>query len=373
MNAILFITHPQFMFERIGGLTVLERQLFTAKRAGLDKIWINGQKPNDKALAALRLPEGLTLVWSSEEDAAKQCRPPYFVISADNFTRVAALREIIAKPPQFPLAYNGGKGAPVVEAVPFAVDRNPTWRSQPMPEGSYAPISLDCANKKALVSWLMVIGNKPQDGFMARNFDRHISQAVSRRLLNTSVTPNMMTIFSSALGLLGAAFFLVPSHAARLAGALLIWLHSVLDGCDGELARLRYQESAFGGDLDFWGDNLVHQALFSCLSIGFYREGLGVVSLVLGLAACAGSLGSAWLAYKKRVAQRQNPNPAPVRQTDITKNLSALEDSLAARDFIYLLVVLAAINLVYPFLWAAAIGSAVFFFMTLYLRRIKNE
>ena len=28
-----------------------------------------------------------------------------------------------------------------------------------------------------------------------------------------------------------------------------------LDGCDGELARLKFKESRWGGLLDFWGDN----------------------------------------------------------------------------------------------------------------------
>lgn len=375
MNAILFVSHPNFMFERIGGVTVLERQLFTAKRAGIERIWINGQKPNERVLASLRFPQELRLSWSSQEETARQCRPPYFVISGDYFIRVAALREILAKPLPIHTAYTGSKGSPVVEIVPFAADRNPTRKTQPMPDGSIAAISLDRANKKVLVDWLLLLGPKPQDGFMARNFDRHISLAVSRRLLDTSVTPNRMTVLSSLIGLCGAALFLRPSYGARLAGSLFIWLHSVLDGCDGELARVRFQESAFGSDLDFWGDNLVHLALFGCLGIGFYRVNLRFFPLILGLAACLGSFGSAWLAYKKRVAQRQRPAATqdPVLETTAAKTLSRLEDSLAARDFIYLLVILAGLSWTYQFLWAAAVGSPIFYFMTRYLGRIKNE
>src|SRR2546426_3192414 len=36
--------------------------------------------------------------------------------------------------------------------------------------------------------------------------------------------------------------------------------HSILDGCDGELARLKFQHSRWGAVLDFWCDNVVHVA-----------------------------------------------------------------------------------------------------------------
>ena len=52
-------------------------------------------------------------------------------------------------------------------------------------------------------------------------------------------------------------------------GALLFLAHSILDGCDGELARLKFQQSRWGGVLDFWGDNVVHTVIFGCMGIGW--------------------------------------------------------------------------------------------------------
>ena len=49
-----------------------------------------------------------------------------------------------------------------------------------------------------------------------------------------------------AIGLLGALAFLSPAPAFQLAGALLFLTHSILDGCDGELARLKFLESPLG-------------------------------------------------------------------------------------------------------------------------------
>ncbi len=110
---------------------------------------------------------------------------------------------------------------------------------------------------------------KDTDGFMAKHVDRRISLAVSRRLAATSITPNQMTLISVAFGLLGAPFFLSAQPIWQTIGALLFLAHSVLDGCDGELARLKFKESRWGGILDFWGDNVVHSAIFACIGIGW--------------------------------------------------------------------------------------------------------
>jgi phosphatidylglycerophosphate synthase len=249
-----------------------------------------------------------------------------------------------------------------------------------LPEGTYRRLESPL-NSDETISWLMAAGPKSQDGFMARHFDRHISLAVSRHLLETAVTPNMMTVFSTLLGLLGASFFLGSSRAAYVPGALLVWLHSVLDGCDGELARVRFQESAFGSDLDFWGDNLVHLALFSCLGLGFWMTGNGVHTLVLAAVADLGVIASASAAWQHR-RRRRAASPIPVAEAGVTEEaagggletkLSRLENTLAQRDFIYLLVLLALVDCVYEFLWAAAIGGLLYFGIMLYLRRINEH
>ena len=84
---------------------------------------------------------------------------------------------------------------------------------------------------------------KDTDGFMARHVDRKISLAISRRLAPTAITPTQVTLISIAIGLCGAPFFLSSLWYWQTAGALLFLLHSIVDGCDGELARLKFQES----------------------------------------------------------------------------------------------------------------------------------
>ena len=381
-RAILWVSHEPLLWQRVGGMRVLERQLFTAARAGVKSVWIGIHAPADDVLNGLRLPPGLEVRWVPKGDASLvECEPPHLGLSADHFIRVETLSHIARQRYPQSISFNDASGLGVVQVV-LAREDVISRAKQELPAGAYRRLEAPLAAEET-ISWLMEAGPKSQDGFMARHFDRHISLAVSRQLLETSVTPNMMTIFSTLLGLSGAAFFLGASRAAYIPGALLVWLHSVLDGCDGELARVRFQESAFGSDLDFWGDNVVHLALFTCLGVGFWRTGNGVHTLVLAAVADLGVVASAAAAWqhrrRRRAASPVNVLAPEAGVTDETagggfeSKLARLENSLAQRDFIYLLVLLAMVDCVYEFLWAAAIGGLLYFGIMLYLRRVNEN
>ena len=378
-RAILWVAHPKLLWQRTGGMNVLERQLFTAARAGLNSIFVAMPEPDDDQLATLRLPPKLELRWVPKDGAAMtECAPPYLGISADHFIRVETLAFVARQNFPSSISYDDASNLSVIQVVLAREDTISRLR-QPLPEGSYkrleAPLSQD-----SIVDWLMVAGPKPQDGFMARHFDRHLSLTASRALLDTAITPNQMTVFSTILGMIGAGFFLGDTRLSYVTGALLVWLHSVLDGCDGELARVRFQESPLGSDLDFCGDNLVHFTLFSCLGLGFWFSGNGIHTLVLSAVADAGVLASAWTAWQYRRARRdesvRGSEAGVVDQPEgdgFESKLSRVENALAQRDFIYLLVLLAFVDMVYEFLWAAAIGGSLFFAIMLFLRRVNHN
>jgi len=379
-RAILWVAHPPLLSQRVGGLTVLERQLHTAARAGIKRLWIGLHQPDAAWLAGLRLPAGLDVRWVPKGDGSLvECEAPYLGLSSDHFLRVETLAHIARQRYPESASYDDDAGLGVVQVV-LTRDDAVARAKLALPEGSYRRLESPLDGEET-VTWLMAAGPKAQDGFMARHFDRHISLAVSRLLLETAVTPNAMTIFSTVLGLIGAALFLGSSRTWYVPGALLVWLHSVLDGCDGELARVRFQESAFGSDLDFWGDNVVHLALFTGLGWGFWRGGNGVHTLALAAIADLGVVASASVAWGHRRRQRAAAS-APRPEAGVAdenagdafdRKLSHLENALAQRDFIYLLVVLALVDCVYEFLWAAAIGGLLYFAIMLYLRRVNEH
>jgi phosphatidylglycerophosphate synthase len=203
---------------------------------------------------------------------------------------------------------------------------------------------------------------KDTEGFMSRHFDRKISLAISRRLAGTRVTPNQMTIVSVAIGVFGAFFFLSSAPALQTAGALCFVLHSIVDGCDGELARLRFQESRLGGLLDFWGDNLVHFAVYSAIAVGWSRSIDQPWPLWVGAAAIVGNLLSAAFVYSQTMAPAQ-PKDGPLF-TNVSRSssrMSRVADELARRDFIYLVLILSAFGKAHWFLVMAAVGAPIYF------------
>jgi phosphatidylglycerophosphate synthase len=215
--------------------------------------------------------------------------------------------------------------------------------------------------------WLLDRLVKDTEGFMSRHVERKISLAISRRLAPTEVTPNQMTIVSVVVGLAGAAFFLSQRPAMQFAGALLFLGHSILDGCDGELARLKFQTSRLGGILDFWGDNIVHSAVFAAIAIGWWRRSEEIQPLLLGAAAIAGTLLSAGFVYFQIMSNASNAREArdgPLF-TSVSRSgdsrISRMADFMARRDFIYLVVILAAFGKASWFLILAGVGAPLFF------------
>ncbi len=181
-----------------------------------------------------------------------------------------------------------------------------------------------------------------------------------------------MTLVSVGIGLLGALFFLSPGAPAQTAGALLFLLHSILDGCDGELARLKFQESRFGGVLDFWGDNVVHSAVFAAIAVGWSRAAGAAWPLGLGAAAVAGTLASAGFVYARTMrGPKEGPLFTSVSETDTA--VSRVADALSRRDFIYLVLALSLFGKASWFLLLSAGGAPVFFFVLVALARRRPE
>lgn len=223
---------------------------------------------------------------------------------------------------------------------------------------------------------------KDTDGFFARNFDRRISGAISQQLLKTPVTPNQITLAVTALGIFAGWTFAQPGYGPKVAGAFLFLLTSILDGCDGEVARAKKMTSRLGGWLDLWGDNVVHVAVFYGLGIGLMRDRGESVYQMLGIWAVVGTLISATLAsiqtWRKTKSASFKEDKSLFTsvagdaqrlqlQSPWKKRLVALSDALARRDFIYGVVVLALIGHLEWFLWPCAFGANLYAFVLVLL------
>src|SRR4051794_31452436 len=100
---------------------------------------------------------------------------------------------------------------------------------------------------------------KPLDGMVSRRLNRPLSQRVSALLLRAGVSPTSASVGTFAFGLVAAALVAAGAvaPAALVLGGLFIQVASVVDGCDGEIARVTLRTSRFGALLDTLLDRIV--------------------------------------------------------------------------------------------------------------------
>ncbi len=141
------------------------------------------------------------------------------------------------------------------------------------------------AAEQKLDKWLV----KPTDGVFAR-MNRKVSIPISRQLIKFPITPNMVSLFTLGVSFLAGVYFALGGWANMLFGAILSVFASILDGCDGEVARLKLQESAFGCWLETVCDYLYYVFIFVGMMIGVL--GRGPVYWVWGTLLFVGAIAS---------------------------------------------------------------------------------
>jgi phosphatidylglycerophosphate synthase len=123
------------------------------------------------------------------------------------------------------------------------------------------------AAERKLDRWLV----KPTDGIFAR-MNRRVSVLISRQLIKLPITPNMVSLFTLGVGLVAGIFFGCGGYWAVLVGAILSVCASILDGCDGEVSRLKLMESDFGCWLETVCDWLYYLFIFAGMAIGLSKN-----------------------------------------------------------------------------------------------------
>ena len=112
---------------------------------------------------------------------------------------------------------------------------------------------------------------KDTDNTLAR-FNRSMSLPLSVALIRTPLTANQLSVALVAIGFYSAWLFSTGNYWAGVLGGFLSLAASVMDGCDGEIARLKYQESALGCWIETFGDYSYYLAIFVGLTVGAVRR-----------------------------------------------------------------------------------------------------
>ena len=225
---------------------------------------------------------------------------------------------------------------------------------------------------------------KSADGIVAKLLNRRISLPITRLIANTPIHPNQVTLIALACALAGGAVISRGGYLAGIVGMLLVELGSIVDGIDGELARLRFQFSRKGQWLDTVVDDLGNIAYTSGVTVSLDLAGVSW-AVPVGLAAVgafvltqatqyylilrvyrSGDLAAIPWAFQSSEFLSQNPR-------GILRRIAATIPKLLKRDFVVsMFVVFAAIDRL-ELVLGVFCGGAFLFFAVLFTQLVRNR
>ncbi len=168
---------------------------------------------------------------------------------------------------------------------------------------------------------------KPQDGVISRWLNRPLTRPITRLILKLPITPTNWTLAIFVLPLLTAAFLWRGSYLSIVIGCAIYQLYSMLDGCDGEIARAKFLESKNGGRVDDLCDICGALLFVSALGVGLSRS-LGWIYAMEGFSLAALIAVNEWMLHR-------NTGPVPLGSSAAyprhRRLLQGVGDSLVVR------------------------------------------
>lgn len=172
-------------------------------------------------------------------------------------------------------------------------------RAMEIEEGFWADLDDLSAFKRAEKALLMLVQGKAHDGPISRFLNRPISIRITSLLVNTPITPNQVTILSFSLAIMASFLMTLGSYLWFALGGIMVQVASIIDGCDGEIARLKWQQTEYGAWLDAVLDRYADAFLIGAITWHVANhQALGNTGWLLGTVALAGSLINSYTADK---------------------------------------------------------------------------
>jgi phosphatidylglycerophosphate synthase len=119
---------------------------------------------------------------------------------------------------------------------------------------------------------------------------RRFSVPLSRVLVRRGVTPNQVTLMGLLLAIAAAIAVSLDVYIVTLAGALLYYGSMILDCSDGEVARLSFRDSRFGAWFETVVDYVTYFLLLGGLVLASQRHGRPRLDVEAAIVALIASL-----------------------------------------------------------------------------------
>jgi phosphatidylglycerophosphate synthase len=222
---------------------------------------------------------------------------------------------------------------------------------------------------------------KETDGAVSRYINRYVSLLISRGALALGIRANHITLTNLVVGIASALFLAAGGYINTAVGGVLFQFTSILDGSDGEVAKLSFRASPTGAWLDTFCDQTITLLVFIGLIVGLYRDYGNSLYIFLGVIAVTSVIALQILLdmYVKKTRgtgstvkvvkdiEEEGHSPRKAGQTTVQRVFSILFSRvgfLVRRDvYALLFMMLCLLSWQALFLWGLAVvtpGAAIY-------------
>ncbi len=141
---------------------------------------------------------------------------------------------------------------------------------------------------------------KKTSGFVSRHINARISIPTSKILVETGLSPHAITVLLVLTTGLGAAYLVsrADSYATLTLAGLLWQFAAIFDRCDGEVARVKLCESKFGAWFDTVTDNIAYLCAYIGILVGISNlHPQQPIYVYLGLSSIAAMFVTLYIMY----------------------------------------------------------------------------
>ena len=171
-------------------------------------------------------------------------------------------------------------------------------------------------------------------------------------LINTSISPNHITVIRLITGLLACAAF---ASKLNILGGIFWLISTFLDRADGELARISGKSTEWGHKFDYYCDTFITALFFIAIGINLQGNLPNNWSIIMGIFAGLGVISTE--IYAEIIDQK--------KQSTGEKAYPGIM-GFDFDDILYLFAPIVWLNWHLPFLIGASIGAPAFAVFTWY-------
>jgi hypothetical protein len=163
---------------------------------------------------------------------------------------------------------------------------------------------VDAASRRVAAETVFRDAQQETVGIVDRLLNQRIASRLTRLLLvHLPAAPALLTLIAGFVGVYGALLVAMGGSASVLTGFLILEGFAVLDGCAGELGRVRLHQTAFGAWLDTVVGDFVNVVMILAVGLALWRHGGTYLDMKMALAAAAMTLFYVAVSYRELMRQ----------------------------------------------------------------------